>query len=47
MVRKSLDILIPAVTRRMTDGYSQLKALIKKVMIEETKQYGLQIIHCL
>ncbi|KAL7072054.1 hypothetical protein ACQ4LE_008453, partial [Meloidogyne hapla] len=47
MVRKSLDILIPVVTKRMTDGYSQLKALIKKVMIEESKNYGLQIIHCL
>jgi transformation/transcription domain-associated protein len=46
MIKKSLDILIPAMPRRMMDGYTQLQVLFKKTMVEECRNSS-QIVHCL
>lgn len=46
VVRKALDILIPAIPKRMDDGYLQLHTMIKKVVIEESHNTA-QITHCL
>ncbi|KAL3102749.1 hypothetical protein niasHS_001311 [Heterodera schachtii] len=46
LVRKSLEILIPALPRRMPDGYFQLQTLFKKIMVEEGRNSA-QVGHCL
>ncbi|KAL3088823.1 hypothetical protein niasHT_023171 [Heterodera trifolii] len=46
LVRKSLEILIPALPRRMPDGYLQLQTLFKKIMVEEGRNSA-QVGHCL
>lgn len=47
VVRKALDILIPAVPRRMDDGYIQLFTIIKKVILEESRSTTQIAVHCL
>lgn len=47
VVRKALDILIPAVPRRMDDGYIQLFTIIKKVILEESRSTTQVAVHCL
>lgn len=47
VVRKALEILIPAVTRRMDDGYVQLYNLIKKIIVEESLGSSQISVHCL
>uniref|UniRef100_A0A914HGT5 Non-specific serine/threonine protein kinase n=1 Tax=Globodera rostochiensis TaxID=31243 RepID=A0A914HGT5_GLORO len=46
LVRKSLEILIPALPRRMPDGYFRLQTLFKKIMVEEGRNNA-QVVHCL
>uniref|UniRef100_A0A915D3U7 PI3K/PI4K catalytic domain-containing protein n=1 Tax=Ditylenchus dipsaci TaxID=166011 RepID=A0A915D3U7_9BILA len=47
ITKKALDILIPAVPRRMDDGYDQLCTMIKKVIVEESRSTTQVTIHCL
>uniref|UniRef100_A0A183C2W9 FAT domain-containing protein n=1 Tax=Globodera pallida TaxID=36090 RepID=A0A183C2W9_GLOPA len=46
LVRKSLEILIPALPRRMPDGYLRLQIVFKKIMVEEGRNNA-QLVHCL
>lgn len=47
VVKKALEILIPAVPRRMDDGYTQLYTLIKKIIVEESRNSPQISVHCL
>lgn len=46
IVRKSLDILTPAVPVRMDDGHNQLMTLVKKTIVEDCYSTS-QIAHCM
>ena len=46
VVKKSLDVLTPALPSRLDDGYKQMMALVKKTILEEGHN-SLQVFHCL
>lgn len=46
VVKKSLDVLTPAMPKRVDDGCKQMMTFVKKTILEEGHN-GLQVYHCL